>query len=77
MHSPVVGDEGYLSPAISGQLVQLVQETLAKHFEVSVLNGLMRDVQEKDVDSWLRRSEHVLRRRDELNGCCLEMHKRL
>ena len=57
----------YLRPPVPGQLVELLEEGVAKHPEVAVLHGGPGHVQEEDVDGRLRRAEHVLRGSDELD----------
>ena len=42
---PVVGEEGHLSAAVTGQFVQLFEERVAEDFDVAGLDGLAGHVQ--------------------------------
>ena len=66
--TPVVCNEANLRPAISRQLVKLVDEGVTEGAQVASLQGGPRDVQQEQVDGGLGRPQHVLLRRDELNS---------
>ena len=71
--TPVVCNEANLRPAISRQLVKLVDEGVAEGSKVASLQGGPRDVQQEQVDGRLGRSEHVLLGGDELDGAGLAL----
>lgn len=67
MHGTVKSDESDLRPSVSGQIVQLILNGLTSDLQVAALLRQRRHVQQEQVDSRLRWSQHVLRRSDELN----------
>lgn len=68
VHEAVEADEAHLGAGVARHLVQMSVEHRTGGLQVAALLGNDRDVEEEQVHGRLRRTQHVLRGGNELDG---------
>jgi hypothetical protein len=67
VHRAVERNKSDLSARIPREIVKLLGNRLTRDIEVSTLLSERRDIEQEEIDGRLGGSQHVLRRRDELD----------
>lgn len=61
MHGAVIREETNLSTRIAWEIIKLLVNCLTSNVKISTLLSKRRDVEQEEINSWLWRSQHILR----------------